>query len=315
MLDLLSMNDSRGGNPGLFNWYTFNTNDFEAIYPQYQELLNSPLLQDLLSSHNKLLELIILIQDLLGASDELYNDQYFAKVLKLTDNYDEELASAITNGSYVSSGHTISDKEQPIIDKACANFIKETRVFMSHVQAFYEHPFPVLNELLSKLTDVYKHHYRFKAKISSSLAFVIDTLSRVVVAKLKTVPADLSMLKDENAPTSLELTDTFYNSVRDVLNLLQNRVLNPIIASNKPYWCYLEPELFKKYWPITSQFNFIGHIFNSNLISLYSIIRCYHLNDSATPEEIRSYIAVVSFLIAFALLYIFLNWKYDQLLV
>ena len=287
MLDLLSMNDSRGGNPGLFNWYTFNYNDFEAIYPQYQELLNSPLLQDLLSSHNKLLELIILIQDLLGASDELYNDQYFAKVLKLTDNYDEELASAITNGSYVSSGHNISDKEQLIIDKACANFIKETRVFISHVQAFYEHPFPVLNELLSKLTDVYKHHYRFKAKISSSLAFVIDTLSRVVVTKLKTVPADLSMLKDENAPTSLELTDTFYNSVRDVLNLLQNRVLNPIIASNKPYWCYLEPELFKKYWPITSQFNFIGHIFNSNLISLYSIIRCYHLNDSATPEEIR----------------------------
>ena len=230
------MNDSRGGNPGLFNWYTFNYNDFEAIYPQYQELLNSPLLQDLLSSHNKLLELIILIQDLLGASDELYNDQYFAKVLKLTDNYDEELASAITNGSYVSSGHNISDKEQLIIDKACANFIKETRVFISHVQAFYEHPFPVLNELLSKLTDVYKHHYRFKAKISSSLAFVIDTLSRVVVTKLKTVPADLSMLKDENAPTSLELTDTFYNSVRDVLNLLQNRVLNPIIASNKPYW-------------------------------------------------------------------------------
>ena len=287
MFDLLSMNDSRGGNPGLFNWYTFNYNDFEAIYPQYQELLNSPLLQDLLSSHNKLLELIILIQDLLGASDELYNDQYFAKVLKLTDNYDEELASAITNGSYVSSGQNISDKEQLIIDKACANFIKETRVFMSHVQAFYEHPFPVLNELLSKLTDVYKHHYRFKAKISSNLAFVIDTLSRVVVAKLKTVPADLSMLKDENAPTSLELTDTFYNSIRDTLNLLQNRVLNPIIASNKPYWCYLEPELFKKYWPITSQFNFIGHIFNSNLISLYSIIRCYHLNDSATPEEIR----------------------------
>ena len=287
MLDLLSMNDSRGGNPGLFNWYTFYNNDFEAIYPQYQELLNSPLLQDLLSSHNKLLELIILIQDLLGASDELYNDQYFAKVLKLTDNYDEELASAITNGSYVSSGHNISDKEQLIIDKACANFIKETRVFMSHVQAFYEHPFPVLNELLSKLTDVYKHHYRFKAKISSNLAFVIDTLSRVVVAKLKTVPADLSMLKDENAPTSLELTDTFYNSIRDTLNLLQNRVLNPIIASNKPYWCYLDPELFKKYWPITSQFNFIGHIFNSNLISLYSIIRCYHLKEFSHDDEMR----------------------------
>ena len=287
MFDLLSMNDSRGGNPGLFNWYTFNYNDFEAIYPQYQELLNSPLLQDLLSSHNKLLELIILIQDLLGASDELYNDQYFAKVLKLTDNYDEELASAITNGSYVSSGHNISDKEQLIIDKACANFIKETRVFISHVQAFYEHPFPVLNELLSKLTDVYKHHYRFKAMASLQLSFVIDTLSRLVVAKLKTVPADLSMLKDESDHTSLELKDKFYSSIRDMLNFVQNRVLNSIIGANKPYWCYLEPERFKKYWPITSQFNAIGHIFNSNLISLYGMIRCNHLNEFSHDDEMR----------------------------
>ena len=287
VLDLLYLDTYSKGNPCLFNWFTFNDDDFEAIYPQYQQILDSQLITDLHSSHNKLMEQIILFQDLIGASDELYTDKYFALMLKLTGNYDEELASAIANGNYAPSDHTISAKDQILIDKVCTNFLKEIKVFMTHVRAFYEHPFPVLNELLNKVPESCKQRFRVKGLYTNTLALAIDNLSRILVSEFKTVPSDLSNLKDEHEISSLELKHKYYASVHDVLTNVYNRKLNKVIACYLPHWCYLGQENFKKFWPYTGAYCPDTDVVRGNLIGLLSIVRSYYVNDSLNKDDIK----------------------------
>ena len=287
VLDLLYLDTYSKGNPCLFNWFTFNDDDFESIYPQYQQILDSQLITDLHSSHNKLMEQIILFQDLIGASDELYTDKYFALMLKLTGNYDEELASAIANGNYAPSDHTISAKDQILIDKVCTNFLKEIKVFMTHVRAFYEHPFPVLNELLNKVPESCKQRFRVKGLYTNTLALAIDNLSRILVSEFKTVPSDLSNLKDEHEISSLELKHKYYASVHDVLTNVYNRKLNKVIACYLPHWCYLGQENFKKFWPYTGAYCPDTDVVRGNLIGLLSIVRSYYVNDSLNKDDIK----------------------------
>ena len=288
VLDLLYLDTYSKGNPCLFNWFTFNDDDFEAIYPQYQQILDSQLITDLHSSHNKLMEQIILFQDLIGASDELYTDKYFALMLKLTGNYDEELASSIANGNYAPSDHTISAKDQILIDKVCTNFLKEIKVFMTHVRAFYEHPFPVLNELLNKVPESCKQRFRVKGLYTNTLALAIDNLSRILVSEFKTVPSDLSNLKDEHEISSLELKHKYYASVHDVLTNVYNRKLNKVIACYLPHWCYLGQENFKKFWPYTVAYCPDTDVIRGNLIGLLSIVRSYYVNDSLNKDDIKA---------------------------
>ena len=287
VLDLLYLDTYSKGNPCLFNWFTFNDDDFEAIYPQYQQILDSQLITDLHSSHNKLMEQIILFQDLIGASDELYTDKYFALMLKLTGNYDEELASAIANGNYAPSDHTISAKDQILIDKVCTNFLKEIKVFMTHVRAFYDHPFPVLNELLNKVPESCKQRFRVKGLFTNTLALAIDNLSRILVSEFKTVPSDLSNLKDEHEISSLELKNKYYASVHDVLTNVYNRKLNKVIACYLPHWCYLGQDSFKKFWPYTVAYCPDTDVIRGNLIGLLSIVRSYYVNDSLNKDDIK----------------------------
>ena len=287
VLDLLYLDTYSKGNPCLFNWFTFNDDDFEAIYPQYQQILDSQLITDLHSSHNKLMEQIILFQDLIGASDELYTDKYFALMLKLTGNYDKELASAIANGNYAPSDHTISAKDQILIDKVCTNFLKEIKVFMTHVRAFYDHPFPVLNELLNKVPESCKQRFRVKGLYTNTLALAIDNLSRILVSEFKTVPSDLSNLKDEHEISSLELKHKYYASVHDVLTNVYNRKLNKVIACYLPHWCYLGQENFKKFWPYTGAYCPDTDVVRGNLIGLLSIVRSYYVNDSLNKDDIK----------------------------
>ncbi len=287
VLDLLYLDTYSKGNPCLFNWFTFNDDDFEAIYPQYQQILDSQLITDLHSSHNKLMEQIILFQDLIGASDELYTDKYFALMLKLTGNYDKELASAIANGNYAPSDHTISAKDQILIDKVCTNFLKEIKVFMTHVRAFYEHPFPVLNELLNKVPESCKQRFRVKGLFTNTLALAIDNLSRILVSEFKTVPSDLSNLKDEYEISPLELKNKYYASVHDVLTNVYNRKLNKVIACYLPHWCYLGQDSFKKFWPYTVAYCPDTDVIRGNLIGLLSIVRCYHVNDFLNKDDIK----------------------------
>ena len=287
VLDLLYLDTYSKGNPCLFNWFTFNDDDFEAIYPQYQQILDSQLITDLHSSHNKLMEQIILFQDLIGASDELYTDKYFALMLKLTGNYDEELASAIANGNYAPSDHTISAKDQILIDKVCTNFLKEIKVFMTHVRAFYDHPFPVLNELLNKVPESCKQRFRVKGLFTNTLALAIDNLSRILVSEFKTVPSDLSNLKDEYEISPLELKNKYYASVHDVLTNVYNRKLNKVIACYLPHWCYLGQENFKKFWPYTVAYCPDTDVIRGNLIGLLSIVRSYYVNDSLNKDDIK----------------------------
>ncbi len=287
VLDLLYLDTYSKGNPCLFNWFTFNDDDFEAIYPQYQQILDSQLITDLHSSHNKLMEQIILFQDLIGASDELYTDKYFALMLKLTGNYDKELASAIANGNYAPSDHTISAKDQILIDKVCTNFLKEIKVFMTHVRAFYDHPFPVLNELLNKVPESCKQRFRVKGLFTNTLALAIDNLSRILVSEFKTVPSDLSNLKDEHEISSLELKNKYYASVHDVLTNVYNRKLNKVIACYLPHWCYLGQDSFKKFWPYTVAYCPDTDVIRGNLIGLLSIVRSYYVNDSLNKDDIK----------------------------
>ena len=287
VLDLLYLDTYSKGNPCLFNWFTFNDDDFEAIYPQYQQILDSQLITDLHSSHNKLMEQIILFQDLIGASDELYTDKYFALMLKLTGNYDKELASAIANGNYAPSDHTISAKDQILIDKVCTNFLKEIKVFMTHVRAFYDHPFPVLNELLNKVPESCKQRFRVKGLFTNTLALAIDNLSRILVSEFKTVPSDLSNLKDEHEISSLELKHKYYASVHDVLTNVYNRKLNKVIACYLPHWCYLGQDSFKKFWPYTVAYCPDTDVIRGNLIGLLSIVRSYYVNDSLNKDDIK----------------------------
>ena len=287
VLDLLYLDTYSKGNPCLFNWFTFNDDDFEAIYPQYQQILDSQLITDLHSSHNKLMEQIILFQDLIGASDELYTDKYFALMLKLTGNYDKELASAIANGNYAPSDHTISAKDQILIDKVCTNFLKEIKVFMTHVRAFYEHPFPVLNELLNKVPESCKQRFRVKGLFTNTLALAIDNLSRILVSEFKTVPSDLSNLKDEYEISPLELKNKYYASVHDVLTNVYNRKLNKVIACYLPHWCYLGQDSFKKFWPYTVAYCPDTDVIRGNLIGLLSIVRSYYVNDSLNKDDIK----------------------------
>ena len=287
VLDLLYLDTYSKGNPCLFNWFTFNDDDFEAIYPQYQQILDSQLITDLHSSHNKLMEQIILFQDLIGASDELYTDKYFALMLKLTGNYDKELASAIANGNYAPSDHTISAKDQILIDKVCTNFLKEIKVFMTHVRAFYDHPFPVLNELLNKVPESCKQRFRVKGLFTNTLALAIDNLSRILVSEFKTVPSDLSNLKDEYEISPLELKNKYYASVHDVLTNVYNRKLNKVIACYLPHWCYLGQENFKKFWPYTVAYCPDTDVIRGNLIGLLSIVRSYYVNDSLNKDDIK----------------------------
>ena len=287
VLDLLYLDTYSKGNPCLFNWFTFNDDDFEAIYPQYQQILDSQLITDLHSSHNKLMEQIILFQDLIGALDELYNDKYFALMLKLTGNYDKELASAIANGNYAPSDHTISAKDQILIDKVCTNFLKEIKVFMTHVRAFYEHPFTVLNELLNKVPESCKQRFRVKSLFTNTISLAIDNLSRILVSEFKTVPSDLSNLKDEYEISPLELKNKYYASVHDVLTNVYNRKLNKVIACYLPHWCYLGQDSFKKFWPYTVAYCPDTDVIRGNLIGLLSIVRSYYVNDSLNKDDIK----------------------------
>ena len=97
----------------------------KAVYPTYEKLLKSEDFSKLIEAHKACFDKLVLIMDLQGDSNLLYEDGYMANLLRKTNNYDQELADSLATGHASSNRPSLSKAEQILLNKTCISYLQE----------------------------------------------------------------------------------------------------------------------------------------------------------------------------------------------
>ena len=97
----------------------------KAVYPTYEKLLKSEDFSKLIEAHKACFDKLVLIMDLQGDSNLLYEDGYMANLLRKTNNYDQELADSLATGHASSNRPSLSKAEQILLNKTCIGYLQE----------------------------------------------------------------------------------------------------------------------------------------------------------------------------------------------
>ena len=214
------------------------------IYESYQELLKDEALGALMKAHKACLEHLILILDLQGDSNLLYEDRYLSNLLRKTNNYDQELADNLASNKDSSNKPALSKVEQLLLNKTSISFLQECQNIINLCKDLINN-----NSQLDMSLNNQQNKFIFvKEQIFSGFynlcGVPVKALMKYLMFNLDNVPEDLKLnagispsnvLSKESNQSDVDVNHRFYQGLYEVLLAMRGKDINIFSNEIVPY--------------------------------------------------------------------------------
>ena len=218
-----------------------------TIYPTYELLLKDETFIKLIECHQACFEHLVLIMDLQGDINLLYEDNYMSDLLRKTNNYDQELADSLAlnkTASESSDTPNLSKAEQLLLNKTCISYLQDCQKFGQLSKEFVENTSELDKFLEEKLENFIFAKNQAFGLIQNICLYPIIAFSQYIIANMDNVPDDLKLNLSGisnnvqlNNEGSIELNQNFYKCVYETFLVFlaknMNLFINEIIPYNK----------------------------------------------------------------------------------
>ena len=218
-----------------------------TIYPTYELLLKDETFIKLIECHQACFEHLVLIMDLQGDINLLYEDNYMSDLLRKTNNYDQELADSLAlnkTASESSDTPNLSKAEQLLLNKTCISYLQDCQKFGQLSKEFVENTSELDKFLEEKLENFIFAKNQAFGLIQNICLYPIIAFSQYIIANMDNVPDDLKLNLSGtsnnvqlNNDGSIELNQNFYKCVYETFLVFlaknMNLFINEIIPYNK----------------------------------------------------------------------------------
>ena len=256
----------------------------KTLYPTYELLLKDETFIKLIECHQACFEHLILILDLQGDINLLYEDNYMSNLLRKTSNYDQELADSLTRNIPARDGSdssNLSKAEQLLLNKTCISYLQDCQKIVQLCKEFVEK----ITELDKFLNEKLENFVFSKNKLFSQFQNIclnpIIAFSQYIISNLDNVPEDLKLnlagassnvrLNNED---SIELNQSFYKCMYETLLAFFAKNMNQYIRVAVPYSKLATKEDFaKSLSSVGIPFNYKFEFSNSNYLVLVAYKR------------------------------------------
>ena len=218
-----------------------------TLYPTYELLLKDETFIKLIECHQACFEHLVLIMDLQGDINLLYEDNYMSDLLRKTNNYDQELADSLAlnkTASESSDTPNLSKAEQLLLNKTCISYLQDCQKFGQLSKEFVENTSELDKFLEEKLENFIFAKNQAFGLIQNICLYPIIAFSQYIIANMDNVPDDLKLNLSGtsnnvqlNNEGSIELKQNFYKCVYETFLVFlaknMNLFINEIIPYNK----------------------------------------------------------------------------------
>ena len=206
----------------------------KIIYPLYEMLLKDETFCQLLECHQACFERLVLILDLQGDSNLLYEDSYMVNLLHQTNNYDQEFADSLALNKVASDGcdkPTLSKAEQLLLNKTCISYLQDCQKLCQLSKALINKTIE-LDELLNEtLSGFISNKAQIFGRLQNVFLLPIRALTQYAILNLDNVPEELKA----NTMFASQSVLTYEPSTSDGLVAMSDTEVN-----QKFYQCFYE---------------------------------------------------------------------------
>ena len=235
------------------------------IYPLYEMLLKDETFCQLLECHQACFEHLVLILDLQGDSNLLYEDSYMVNLLRHTNNYDQELADSLAlnkRASESSDTPNLNKAEQLLLNKTCISYLQDCQKLCQLSKALINKTIE-LDELLNEtLSGFISNKAQIFGRLQNVFLLPIRALTQYAILNLDNVPEELkantmfasqSVLTSERstsdglvAMSDTEVNQKFYQCFYETLLAISAKDMNLFGIEIIPYTNFATKEDFAK---------------------------------------------------------------------
>ena len=256
----------------------------KTLYPAYELLLKDETFIKLIECHQACFEHLVLILDLQGDINLLYEDNYMSNLLRKTNNYDQELADSLTRNIPARDGSdssNLSKAEQLLLNKTCISYLQDCQKIVQLNKEFVEKTTELDKFLNEKLENFVFSKNKLFSQFQNICLNPIIAFSQYIIANLDNVPEDLKLnlagassnvrLNNED---SIELNQSFYKCMYETLLAFFAKNMNQYIRVAVPYSKLATKEDFaKSLSSVGIPFNYKFEFSNSNYLVLVAYKR------------------------------------------
>ena len=256
----------------------------KTLYPAYELLLKDETFIKLIECHQACFEHLVLILDLQGDINLLYEDNYMSNLLRKTNNYDQELADSLTRNIPARDGSdssNLSKAEQLLLNKTCISYLQDCQKIVQLNKEFVEKTTELDKFLNEKLENFVFSKNKLFSQFQNICLNPIIAFSQYIISNLDNVPEDLKLnlagassnvrLNNED---SIELNQSFYKCMYETLLAFFAKNMNQYIRVAVPYSKLATKEDFaKSLSSVGIPFNYKFEFSNSNYLVLVAYKR------------------------------------------
>ncbi|MCK0515380.1 hypothetical protein MXE38_11095 [Anaerobiospirillum sp. NML120448] len=256
----------------------------KTLYPAYELLLKDETFIKLIECHQACFEHLVLILDLQGDINLLYEDNYMSNLLRKTNNYDQEIADSLTRNIPARDGSdssNLSKAEQLLLNKTCISYLQDCQKIVQLSKEFVEKTTELDKFLNEKLENFVFSKNKLFSQFQNICLNPIIAFSQYIISNLDNVPEDLKLnlagassnvrLNNED---SIELNQSFYKCMYETLLAFFARNMNQYIRVAVPYSKLATKEDFaKSLSSVGIPFNYKFEFSNSNYLVLVAYKR------------------------------------------
>ena len=256
----------------------------KTLYPAYELLLKDETFIKLIECHQACFEHLVLILDLQGDINLLYEDNYMSNLLRKTNNYDQELADSLTRNIPARDGSdssNLSKAEQLLLNKTCISYLQDCQKIVQLNKEFVEKTTELDKFLNEKLENFVFSKNKLFSQFQNICLNPIIAFSQYIISNLDNVPEDLKLnlagassnvrLNNED---SIELNQSFYKCMYETLLAFFAKNMNQYIRVAVPYSKLATKEDFaKSLSSVGISFNYKFEFSNSNYLVLVAYKR------------------------------------------
>ena len=256
----------------------------KTLYPAYELLLKDETFIKLIECHQACFEHLVLILDLQGDINLLYEDNYMSNLLRKTNNYDQELADSLTRNIPARDGSdssNLSKAEQLLLNKTCISYLQDCQKIVQLSKEFVEKTTELDKFLNEKLENFVFSKNKLFSQFQNICLNPIIAFSQYIISNLDNVPEDLKLnlagassnvrLNNED---SIELNQSFYKCMYETLLAFFAKNMNQYIRVAVPYSKLATKEDFaKSLSSVGIPFNYKFEFSNSNYLVLVAYKR------------------------------------------
>ena len=256
----------------------------KTLYPAYELLLKDETFIKLIQCHQACFEHLVLILDLQGDINLIYEDNYMSNLLRKTNNYDQELADSLTRNIPARDGSdssNLSKAEQLLLNKTCISYLQDCQKIVQLNKEFVEKTTELDKFLNEKLENFVFSKNKLFSQFQNICLNPIIAFSQYIISNLDNVPEDLKLnlagassnvrLNNED---SIELNQSFYKCMYETLLAFFAKNMNQYIRVAVPYSKLATKEDFaKSLSSVGIPFNYKFEFSNSNYLVLVAYKR------------------------------------------